>query len=199
MNLSPVKRIGLACVGMLLMTVGAHADQADDIYKHVKDHINSMKDYSLQYDYHGPRGDYKFDYKVVRPSDVRTQILAGSNSGAVILYRPADRKDKAKAKKGLFTIWKDVNDDALKGTPMLASVFDMAVDATSASKVTMGKPVAVNGHQTYELDFANGNMLWIDQQSYDILKWIQPEPGNAQKNERTFYNISINTNPKMTL
>lgn len=193
-----VAMLVLAAAGLLMMATAAHADPGEDIYRQVKSHIESMHDYTLQYDYHGPRGDYRFDYRCIRPLDVRTQIIQGSNQGAVLVYRPEDRRDKVKAKKGIFTIWKDVNDSAIKGTPMVASVFDMALEATAGAHPVLRGTQLVSGHECYVLDFNNGNEWCVDRVSKDILKWIQPE-GPNQKAERLFYNIQVNTGAKITL
>ncbi|MHB2019850.1 MAG: hypothetical protein ACYCW6_23165, partial [Candidatus Xenobia bacterium] len=73
-----MKRWNLAAavaVTVLLTVAAARAESATEIYNAVKSRIQSAKDYVCNYEYHGPAGQYKFEYRCVRPGDIYTHIV----------------------------------------------------------------------------------------------------------------------------
>ena len=95
---------------------------APDIVKAMVEKADGIKDYSLDLFYSGKEGTYTFEYRCVRPCNIRTRIVEGPNARAILLYLPDEKADQIKAKKGIFKKWISV--DKYKDTPLVQSLLD---------------------------------------------------------------------------
>lgn len=93
-----------------------------DLIQALANKADSIKDYTLSLFYTGKEGTFVFDYRCVRPNNIRTRIVQGQNARAVLLYLPQEKEDSLKAKKGMFKKW--ISIDKYKETPLVQSLLD---------------------------------------------------------------------------
>lgn len=99
-----------------------------DLLAAMQNNYQNVNDYTFQSYIKLPNGTSVIDYRCVRPSKVRTEILDGVGKGTTVLYDPDVKKDDVKAKKGAFRVWRSIERLKLQGTPAVESLLDMIVD-----------------------------------------------------------------------
>lgn len=193
--------LALAALASILFTpMPAHADlTAQQVWQKAVQRIKSMKDYTLSYNYSGHKGEFVFEYAVVRPDQVKTRIVKGDNAGAVLIYNPSEYGNQVRARKGILGKGLSLNDPKVANSPVIQPVFDMLLEKTrNPSSIEMTGSDTVYGHPVYVLTItAQGGkqIVGIDKTSFDVLHWKYTDGEGT--NDRVFYNIQINNHPRI--
>jgi outer membrane lipoprotein-sorting protein len=197
--LEPLVVAALLAAVILSSTGPAHADlTAQQVWQRAIQRIRSVKDYTLSYNYTGPKGQYEFQYAVVRPNEVKTRIIKGENAGAVLIYNPNEFGNEVRARKGFLGKGINLNDPKVANTPIIQPVYDMLLERTRNGSPTLAGNEVVMGHPVYVLTVnANGTQhtVAIDKQTFDVLHWKYQDNEGVQ--DRTFYDIKVNVHPRI--
>jgi hypothetical protein len=166
--------------------------QAEVTWDQVKQKITSAKDYSVTYKYHGPKGQYDFDYRWGGPDHIRTEITGSksdsSKKGTVILYDKGWKADQVRAKTGGGVITRNLTHKDVVGTPFATSLFGMILDQTKA----LGKPkVSAQGGKT-QFKFGKDYTVWANDKA-EIVK-TERKDGNSDET-REFLTHRWNSSP----
>ncbi|MDQ7824729.1 MAG: hypothetical protein RDV48_18150 [Candidatus Eremiobacteraeota bacterium] len=102
--------------------------------------VASVADYSFIGYIRLDKGTLVADYRCVRPSTIRAEVLEGNGKGAVILYLPEQKKGEVKVKMGGFRVWRSIERLKLQNTPIVESLVDMILNMMRS-----GKDVAFKG------------------------------------------------------
>ncbi|MCL5772977.1 MAG: hypothetical protein M1536_01160 [Firmicutes bacterium] len=102
----------------------AAINNAKELLDAMQKAVNGVVDYSLTGYLNIENENMVIDYKCVRPSMTRTQILQGSETGAVILYIPDKRKDAVRVKKGAIRVWRSIKTRRIENTIIVESMLD---------------------------------------------------------------------------
>ena len=196
----PLLVVGVLAAMMLSIVASAQADMsAQQVWNRAIQRIRSTKDYTLSYNYTGPKGEYVFEYAVVRPDQVKTRIVKGENAGAILIYNPTEYGNQVRARKGMLGKGISLNDPKVAGTPILQPVFDMLLEKTRNGAVTLGKDDTVMGHAVYTLTVTGtdgaSHMVCVDKATFDVLHWKYADKEGTQ--DRTFYDIKTNVQPRI--
>jgi hypothetical protein len=182
-----------ACI--IASSVGAFAEVTWDS---VKSKVSGAQSYQVDYKYDGPKGNFKFDYRVVMPDKIRTEIKESksdsSRVGSVIVYDGAWNKDKVRAKSGGGLITRNTTHKDVEGTPFATPLFSMILSQIGGAKPT----VVAEGDRT-RFDFKTGGgtySVWANKNS-EIVKTERID--KQVKETREFTQIRWNGNPSVTM
>lgn len=198
--LRPLLMMGALASLMLSVAAPACADMsAQQIWARTIQRIRSTRDYTLSYNYTGPKGEFVFEYAVVRPDQVRTRIVKGENTGAVLIYNPYEFGTQVRARKGLLGKGISLNDPKVAGTPVIQPVFDLLLEKTRNGSVTVTGEDTVMGHGVWVLSITAPqgvqHEVAVDKATYDVLHWKYTDGEGTQ--DRTFYDIRTNVQPRI--
>lgn len=196
-------RVAMAVLAVMVVSITApawSAPTATSVWQKVQHQIRSTKNYTLQYDYTGPKGQFIFDYSVVRPNMVKTKILKGENEGATLIYNPDEFGNQVRARKGWLGKGINLDDPKVAGTPVIQPVFDMLMEKTrNATNVALSGESTVKGTPVYVLTMTDASgqqhTISVDKTNYWVLQWKYTDGQGTQ--DRTFYNIKPNSNPRI--
>lgn len=195
----PLVAVALLACAVLSLAAPARADLSpQQVWNRAVQRIRSAKDYTLGYNYTGPKGEFVFTYAAVRPNQVKTTIVKGENAGAVLIYNPDEYGNEVRARKGFLGKGLALNDPKVAGTPIIQPVFDMLLEKTRNATVTSGGDSTVMGHAVYVLNVtADGilNVVAVDKANFDVLHWKYADREGTQ--DRTFYDIQMNVQPRI--
>lgn len=198
--LRPLLVVGVLASMMLSLIQPAAADMsAQQIWTRAVQRIKSTKDYTLSYNYTGPKGEFVFEYAVVRPDHVKTKIIKGENAGAILIYNPTEFGNQVRARKGMLGKGISLNDPKVAGTPILQPVYDMLLEKTRNASVALVKDDTVMGHAVWVLNVTapdgTVNTVAVDKANFDVLHWKYTDKEGTQ--DRTFYDIKTNVQPRI--
>ncbi len=191
------KRLGkdyiwsLVCVFMLIGVVRVSARAAvtwDEVVKKA----TTAKSYSLSYKYTGPKGKFKFEYKIIDPGSktpmVRTYIVRGKTdkgrdvSHTIILYDPRKMKDKVLYKIGSAGVLpRKITHKDVVDTPFYQSIYGMIID-----KIGHQKPKVVQQGERTMFKFPNYTVWANDKAEIVETRRIV----DKQEEHRKFTNIT---------
>jgi len=183
-------------IGILAMTAtsASAAPTPESIWKKAEQRLRTMKDYTLNIDYEGPKGTMQYNYYCVPPDAIKTVIVKGDNAGAILIYRPSEFGHAVKARKGILGKSMALDDPKVANSPVITPVYTMVQNAIKGSTATLKGEDTVYGHAVYVLTFntsAGTHEVAVDKATYDILRWKNPTE------TRVFYDIQVNTNPRI--
>ncbi len=112
----------------------------------IEEKLKTVKDYSLTVYTEGPHGAFVLDYRCVRPSQIRTEILDGAHRGTVVVYLPQVKDKMVKIQAGDKRLWRSIDKLKIAGTPMVQSVLDQ-FDTDLSSM-----PFTLKSHQKVVVD-----------------------------------------------
>ncbi|MBI3927319.1 MAG: hypothetical protein HY319_17410 [Armatimonadetes bacterium] len=129
-------RLGVAAVALVgALVLNATGAQAEVTWDAVVKKLKSAKDYTVKYEYEGPKGKFEFDHRIVDPNGspkVRTEILNSKSEpgkkGTVLVYDPAWNKDKVRAKIGGGAITRNLTHKDVVDTPFYQGIFTIVMD-----------------------------------------------------------------------
>lgn len=186
--------IGLGILAM--STTAAQAQSPESVWKKAAQRLGSMKDYTLLIDYTGPKGTFKYEYACVRPDAIKTKIVQGDNAGAILIYRPSEFGQAVKARKGILGKTLALDDPKVANSAVIKPVYDMLLDAVKGATAVASKgDETIYGHGVWVLNVTTPSgqqEIAVDKATYDVLRWKNPA-GET----RVFYDIKINTNPRI--
>lgn len=185
------KFAAMTALSVALCNIAAFADVSWDS---VKQKVASSNNYDVTYRYAGPKGTFKFNYRVNTPEHIRTEILEGSDAsrvGTVLVYDASWNKDKVRAKTGGGVIARNLTHKDVEGTPFYQPVFEMIVKQTGGAT-----PVEKKDGSGERFDFKTGGgsyTVWTNGAG-DITKTERLD--GRERETREFSNIKYNSNPK---
>ena len=184
--------IAMTALSVILCNLAAFADVSWDS---VKQKAASASNYEVIYRYDGPKGKFKFDYRINTPDHIRTEILesndASKGAGTIIVYDAAKSKDKVTIKTGGGFLNRNLTHKDVDGTPFYQSVFSLIL-----KQIGGGTPKASKDGDRTRFDFATGGgtfKVWADT-SGDITKTERVD--SHERETREFSGIKFNSNPK---
>lgn len=195
--------LAIAVIALMAISLSrpARADMTgQQVWQKCIQRIRSMKDYTLLYNYSGHKGEFKFEYSVVRPNEVKTRIVQGKDAGAILIYNTNEYGNEVRARKGMLGKGIALNDPKVANSPVIQPVFDMLLDKVrGATNVQLAGSDTVMGHVVYMLNItapSGTHIVAVDKQSHDVLRWKYSDSEGS--NDRVFYNIQVNSHPRIS-
>jgi hypothetical protein len=189
------KFAALTALTVVLCNVAAFADVT---WNAVKAKVAASNNYEVKYNYDGPKGKFKFDYRINTPDHIRAELLESNDStkpvGSVVVYDAKALPNKVRTKIGGGTIIRNLTHKDIKDTPFYQPVFKMIVD-----QVGSAPPVVKHEGDTTRFEFNTGGgsySIWANK-SDDIIKTERVD--GHEREIREFNSIHYNTNPNTSL
>lgn len=168
----------------------------NELWSKAKEKMTGATGYSLNYDYDGDEGAYKFSYAVQGDgTKILTEVLEGSarGAGSRILYDPATDKENVSMKTSILTLRrslgsKDIKDSSLY-QPLFRQLVENLVEPNPREMVKASNSVVLvfgqkmGSQDRLEVD-ASGNPLSFrhmekgretKKMTFRNLKWGKPE------------------------
>lgn len=187
-------RVGTLLVMVLSLLSPVAAQNA--LWSKTKEKMTGATGYSMNYDYDGDEGAYKFAYAVQGDgAKILTEVLEGSarGAGSRILYDPATDKENVSMKTSMLTLRrslgsKDIKDSSLY-QPLFRQLVESLVEPNPREAVKAGDHVVLvfgakmGSQDRIEVD-ASGNPISyrhlekgreLKKMTFRNLKWGKPE------------------------
>lgn len=174
---------------LLILSQGVLAEVSWD---QVKSKIKKAQDYTVNYHYEGPNGNWDFDYRYAnKGANIRTEIVGTktdkSKVGTVIVFDKAWNADKIRAKTGGGLIIRNLSHADVQGRPFHEGVFQKIL-----SDVGSVAPSAKAAGSDTIFTFAGGYRITANSNG-EIVETRRVEKGKTEL--RQFDGLKWNTSP----
>ncbi len=129
--------VWLNCVLGVLVIFATPALAEEALWSKAKAKMTGDTGYSMNYDYEGDEGAYKFHYVVWGDGQkILTEVLEGSarGSGSRILYDPSVDKENVAVKTSMLTLRRSLGSKDIQGSSLYQPLFRQLVEGLAEPK-----------------------------------------------------------------
>jgi hypothetical protein len=123
------------------------------------------------------------DYRSVRPSSVRTEVLLGKLKGKMALYVPERKKDSVKVKAGIFRLWYSIKKLKIENTPLVESLLDTLLRSMKTGEVSFKGKVRLVSHLGGSLAFTP-TLTESAETASPSPQSVAPSPAPSNRNDK---------------
>lgn len=119
-----------ALLGLIWVCLSLGLAAQEALWKKTRARMTSADGYTMRYDYDGPEGLFKFNYRVQGDgARILTEVLEGSarGAGSRILYDPAVDKDNVSMQTHMLTLRRSLKAKDIEGSSLYQPLFRQIV------------------------------------------------------------------------